>query len=81
MLAEELTFRNESQEIDGHLGSEIATTVAITNCPAWRSARVCFDSNGSELQIGWRLRSADTHASQGGIVSQRQLAKRDTLSR
>jgi hypothetical protein len=85
MLAEELTFRNESQEIDGHLGSEIATTVAITNCPAWWSAQIinafCFDSNGSELQISWRLRSAGTHASQGGIVSQHQLAKRDTLSR
>jgi len=33
MLTEELMFRNESQEIDGHLGSEIATAVAITN--AW----------------------------------------------
>jgi hypothetical protein len=41
----------------------------------------CFDSKGSELQISWRLRSGDTHASQGGIVSQHQLAKRYTLSR
>ena len=37
--------------------------------------------NGSELQIGSRLMSADTHASLGGLVSQHQLAKRDTLSR
>jgi len=33
------------------------------------------------LQISWRLRSADAYASQGGIVSQHQLAKRDTSSR
>jgi hypothetical protein len=33
MLTEELMFRNESQEIDGYPGSEIATAVAITN--AW----------------------------------------------
>ena len=85
MLAGELMFRNEIVKIDGHLwignrnhccNHELPRLLKRANYQ-----RVFFDSNGSELRISWRLRSADTHASQGGIVSQHQLAKRDTLSR